>query len=168
MILNAGIMMCPYSLTKDGHEMQFGTNHLGHYLLTALLSHLLLQSECARHITVSSLGHRHAKEKQIEFDDIKSSEQTYNPQLRYGMSKLANVYFARGLAARWGARVKCYSLHPGIIKTELGRYMPCWMTACAPLLLCLMGWKLKSIPQGTATQVYAAVSDHVLRLPNGS
>lgn len=72
--------------------MQFGTNHIGHYLLTGLLKDLLLQSSCARHITVSSLAHRGADPKrQIEFDDINSSKETYDPARRYGMSKLANI-----------------------------------------------------------------------------
>jgi len=82
MILNAGIMMCPYSLTKDGHEMQFGTNHLGHYLFTSLLNDLLLQSDSPRHITVSFLSHRTAEERQIKFENIKISDKTKNAARR--------------------------------------------------------------------------------------
>eukprot|EP00801_Mesodinium_rubrum_P010276 Mrub_10324.p1 GENE.Mrub_10324~~Mrub_10324.p1 ORF type:complete len:138 (-),score=17.60 Mrub_10324:276-656(-) len=102
MILNAGIAVLEHCLTKDGHEMMFGTNHLGHYLLTALLQDLLLQSACARHVTVSSYGHKDVGKEQIPFDDIKGSKEAFDYSKYYGVSKISNIYFAKGLADRWG------------------------------------------------------------------
>jgi len=85
MINNAGIMACPLGYTKDGHEMQFGTNHLGHYLLTSLLQDLLLQSDSPRHVNVASCAHKFANsdpKQQIEFDDINSTADTYDSMRR--------------------------------------------------------------------------------------
>jgi len=71
--------------------MQFGTNHLGHYLLTGLLIDLLLQSDDARIVNVSSILHGLSRHSHFDFDDIKSSKKTYEPWHRYGVSKMANV-----------------------------------------------------------------------------
>ncbi|CAG2194333.1 RDH12 [Mytilus edulis] len=116
LINNAGIMRCPYWKTENGFEMQFGVNHLGHFLLTNLLLDLIKKSAPSRILTVSSLAHERGT---INFDDI-YSEKSYDPGTSYSQSKLANVLFSRELAKRLeGTGVTTYSLHPGqyIVKT---------------------------------------------------
>lgn len=83
------------------------------------------------------------------------------------MSKLANVYFSLGLARRWGSKVKCYSLHPGGINTELQKHLDvnAWLMFISMCLSCQL--TMKSVPQGASTQIYAAVSDHVLQYKSG-
>ena len=121
LINNAGIMACPYLKTEDGFEMQFGVNHLGHFLLTNLLLDRLKAAPAARIVNVSALAY--AGVQCINFDDI-NSEQSYTPWDAYCQSKLANVLFTRSLARRLeGTSVVANSLHPGIIHTELGRHM---------------------------------------------
>ena len=94
-------------------------NHLGHFLLTNLLLDKITSNEEARIVNVSSLAHVGAK---INFDDINSNE-NYAPWVAYGQSKLANIYFTKELAKRLPSNVKTVSLHPGVVRTELGRYM---------------------------------------------
>lgn len=106
--------------TKDGLEMQIGTNHFGHFLLTNLLLDLLKASAPARIINVSSLAHKFGK---IHRDDIQL-EKSYARWPAYGQSKLANVLFTRELAKHLkGTNVTANSLHPGAVRTELGRHL---------------------------------------------
>ncbi|XP_035672294.1 retinol dehydrogenase 13-like isoform X1 [Branchiostoma floridae] len=120
LINNAGVMGCPRWETEDGFEMQFGVNHLGHFLLTNLLLDLLKKSAPSRVVTVSSLGH--AFTSGIDFDDI-NYEKDYDKGESYRRSKLANVLFSGELARRLeGTGVTSNSLHPGVIYTELHRY----------------------------------------------
>ena len=123
LINNAGIMACPQWRTEDGFEMQFGVNHLGHFLLTNLLLDKLKEAPSARIINVASLGYKYCKE--VKFHDL-NSEKDYKPHSVYYHSKLANVLFTRELARRLiGTNVTANSLHPGVIRTELGRhFMP--------------------------------------------
>lgn len=117
---NAGVMRCPKMLTKDGIELQLGTNHLAHFLLTNLLLDLLKQSSPSRIVNVSSLAHTRGE---IKVADL-NSEQSYDSGKAYSQSKLANVLFTRELARRLeGTHVTVNSLHPGIVHTELGRHM---------------------------------------------
>ena len=119
LINNAGIMRCPYWKTEDGYEMQFGVNHLGHFLLTTLLLERLKEAPTARIVVVSSLGYKRGS---INFDDI-NSEKDYDPMVAYCQSKLANNLFTVALAKRLqGTNVTVNCLHPGIIWTELGRH----------------------------------------------
>ena len=121
LINNAAIMACPYWKTEDDFEMQFGVNHLGHFLLTYLLLDKLKEAPSARIINVSSLAYKRVKG--INFDDI-NSEESYDPQIAYGQSKLANILFTRALSKRLeGTRVTVNCLHPGVIWTELGRHI---------------------------------------------
>lgn len=107
-------------LTKDGLEMQIGTNHFGHFLLTNLLLDMIKASAPARIINVSSLAHKFGK---INRDDIQS-EKSYSKWQAYGQSKLANILFTRELAKRLeGTNVTANSLHPGAVRTELGRHL---------------------------------------------
>ena len=122
LINNAGVMACPYSKTEDGFEMQFGVNHLAHFLLTNLLLDRLKKAPTARIVTVSSIAYRLVR--RINFDDL-NSEKSYSPLVAYGQSKLANILFTRSLAKRLaGTSVIANCLHPGVItKTELYRYL---------------------------------------------
>jgi len=131
--------------------MQFGTNHLGHYLLTCLLQDVILTGNQPRIVNVSSMAHANAPASHIDFNDIKA-EKNYNDWERYGQSKLANIYFTNGLHKRLGSKVCCISLHPGVIKTELFRTF----NGCLECIMwCVLGCLCmdKNIPQGTATQM---------------
>ncbi|CAG2111103.1 unnamed protein product [Medioppia subpectinata] len=121
LVNNAGVMNTPEWSTADGFEMQFGTNHLGHFLLTMLLLPLLQNSPKARVVNVSSIGHMAGK---IHLDNINLRNGAYSPFKSYAQSKLANVLFAREMAKRLGpsTTVNTYSLHPGAVHTELARH----------------------------------------------
>ncbi|CAG2120733.1 unnamed protein product [Medioppia subpectinata] len=114
--------MCPEWQTREGYEMQFGTNYLGHFLLTLSLLPLLRNSPKARVITVSSNTHKMGK---INFENINLRNGAYNGVTAYTQSKLAQVLFTRELAKRLGPQsaVTAYSLHPGTIKTDISRSM---------------------------------------------
>lgn len=122
LINNAGVMMCPYSKTKDGFEIQMGTNHLGHFALTGHVMPLLEKTEDSRVIATSSVGHRMGD---IDFSDINWEDRKYNTNRAYGDSKLANLYFTYELARKsddnpdWPMPV---AAHPGVTKTELDRH----------------------------------------------
>lgn len=119
LINNAAVMGCPRSLTKDGFEMQFGTNHLGHFLLTNLLLDLLKAGAPSRIVVVSALLH---KRGEIKKDDL-MGEISYGRQAAYCHSKLANNLFSHELARKLkGTGVTSNSLHPGVIVTELSRH----------------------------------------------
>lgn len=156
LINNAGIMSCPKWQTEDGFEMQFGVNHLGHFLLTNCLLDLLKKSSPSRIVNVSSLAHERG---QIYFDDI-NQEKDYRPWKSYGQSKLANVLFTRELAKKLqGTGVTTYSLHPGVIRTELGRHfwptIPLWKRVVYTPLMFL----IKSPTEGAQTTIYCAVEE---------
>src|SRR2546423_4802154 len=118
---NAGVMASPFERTADGFELQFGTNHLGHFLLTALVMPVVLASAPARIVNVSSAGH-HGSD--IVWADINYEHRAYDKWDAYGQSKTANILFSVELERRFGARgVHAYALHPGGIVTELGRHL---------------------------------------------
>ncbi|XP_034233862.1 retinol dehydrogenase 13-like [Thrips palmi] len=127
LINNAGIMACPRMETEDGLEMQLGVNHFGHFLFTCLLLPRLIQSAPARVVTLSSLAHTSGR---IDFDDLNSTR-SYQPFKAYQQSKLANVLFSKELARRLegvrgpngGPAVTTYAVHPGVVRTELGRHL---------------------------------------------
>jgi NAD(P)-dependent dehydrogenase (short-subunit alcohol dehydrogenase family) len=153
MVCNAGVMALPKRHVKHGLELQFLTNHVGHFLLvTGLLDRL---NEPGRVVVLSSAAHRYAPREGIRLDDLGASR-GYNGWVAYGQSKLANILFARALAKRLGgegAARTANSLHPGVIKTNLGRHMgfavQIGYALGGPLVL-------KSIPQGASTQCYVA------------
>ncbi|HVH04904.1 MAG TPA: oxidoreductase, partial [Myxococcota bacterium] len=98
---NAGVMVPPYGKTADGFELQFGTNHLGHFALTGRLLPLLRKAAAPRVVTVSSTAHRMGV---IDFDDLQWERKSYSKWRAYGQSKLANLLFTRELARRVAAR----------------------------------------------------------------
>ncbi|KAL8409675.1 hypothetical protein RB594_007937 [Gaeumannomyces avenae] len=155
LINNAGVMACPFGLSADGIEIQLAAGHVGHFLLTNLLVPKLLQG--ARVVNVSSAGHTLSH---VRFDDPNFSEAgSYTPLTAYGQAKTANILFSVALNARLaGTRgVRSYTLHPGIIVTNLGRHMDPetiseMVAAAGPDAL-----KMKSTQQGCSTQLRAAL-----------
>ena len=124
LINNAGVMWTPKSTTKDGFELQFGTNHLGHFALTGLLLDRLLSVAGSRVVTVSSIGHRLLAD--IHFDDLQG-EHSYHRVRAYGQAKLANLLFTYELQRRLtaaGQDTIAAAAHPGGSDTELARHLP--------------------------------------------
>jgi NAD(P)-dependent dehydrogenase (short-subunit alcohol dehydrogenase family) len=157
LVNNAGIMACPLGRTRDGFELQLGTNHLGHFLLTCLLVPKLLAGAPSRVVVLSSGAHRMAG---VDLDDPNYEHGAYSAWEAYGRAKSANALFAVELDRRLRARsVRANAVHPGIIMTALGRHLTAETlkemtdraTAAGPL-----PWK--QVGHGAATQVWAAVS----------
>ncbi len=124
LINNAGVMYPPKQTTADGFELQFGTNHLGHFALTGLVLDHLLQVEGSRVVTVASIAHN--IQAGIHFDDLQW-ERSYNRVAAYGQSKLANLMFTYELQRRLAAKQAptiAVAAHPGISNTELMRHIP--------------------------------------------
>merc|ERR1712025_599134 len=159
LINNAGIMACPEMRTKEGFEMQFGTNHLGHFLLTNLLMPLIKKAAPgARIINVSSLAHTNG---QMNWDDINFEKTPYDPIKAYGQSKLANVLFTKELARKGeGSGVNAYALHPGVIKTELGRHME-GMGPVMKMMWRCCGAFIKTPENGANTTIYCSVEESI-------
>ncbi|XP_042474268.1 short-chain dehydrogenase TIC 32 B, chloroplastic-like [Zingiber officinale] len=160
LINNAGIMYCPFQLSEDGVEMQFATNHLGHFLLTNLLLEKMKTTAAktgteGRIVNLSSVAHIGPYSEGIKFDKL-NDKKAYNDKLAYGQSKLANILHSNELARRLkaeGANVTANSVHPGLVRTNLGKYSPVFMTVLKTVTCVL--WK--NIPQGAATSCYVAV-----------
>jgi NAD(P)-dependent dehydrogenase (short-subunit alcohol dehydrogenase family) len=135
LINNAGVMYpSPRQTTKDGFELQFGTNHLGHFALTGLLLENLLPVDGSRVVTVSSVGHRIIAK--IHFDDLQF-ERSYNRVAAYGQSKLANLMFTYELQRRLGGHDEstiALAAHPGFSDTELMRHLPGFLQPLTPLV----------------------------------
>ena len=150
-ICNAGVMAIGSLETKLGLEMQFLTNHVGHFILvTGLLDQLTANG---RVVMVSSDAHLGAPAAGIDFDNLDGSK-GYQRWAFYGQSKLANLLFARQLAKRLaGTGRTANAIHPGVIQTELGRHMNLAMRLGMSVVRPLV---LKSIPEGAATQCYVA------------
>lgn len=175
LINNAGVMACPLGRTADGFETQFGTNHLGHFLLTALLMPALLRGHDPRVITLSSAGHARAD---VDLADPNFEHTDYSAWVAYGQSKTANALFARELARRAAAHdLLSFSVHPGGIITDLGRHLDEELlnemlafaqvrsegaTATdgdrAEAAEAPTGMHFKSVEAGAATQVWAATT----------
>jgi NAD(P)-dependent dehydrogenase (short-subunit alcohol dehydrogenase family) len=122
LINNAGVMIPPYTKTEDGYELQFGTNHLGHFALTAHLMDLLKKTENSRIVNVSSAAHKYGN---INFDDLNWQKRKYKAWSAYGDSKIANLYFTYELADRLssnGNHLLVTAAHPGWTGTDLQRH----------------------------------------------
>jgi NAD(P)-dependent dehydrogenase (short-subunit alcohol dehydrogenase family) len=159
-VANAGVMATPFGHTADGFETQFGTNHLGHFVLVNRIASLI--REDGRLINVSSAGHRYAN---VDLDDPNFALTPYEPFVAYGRSKTANILFALAFDKRHRDRgVRAAAVHPGGIKTELGRYVESGRLEKVineiNQQLAAQGkgpFQWRSIPQGAATSVWAAV-----------
>lgn len=160
LVNNAGVMACPLTRTTEGWEMQFATNHLGHFLLTNLLAPALKAGAPGRIVNLSSAGHRFAD---VNFDDPHFNSREYEKWSSYGQSKTANVLFSVELNKRLAPYgITANAVHPGGIQTELGRHLT---QADIDALLARVaaagsagGLKFKTIPAGAATSVWAATS----------
>ena len=159
-IANAGIMATPFGHTADGFEQQFGTNHLGHFVFINRIASLIRDG--GRVIALSSAGHRYSN---VDLADPNFEHTAYEPFVAYGRSKTANILFAVAFDRRHRHRgIRAAAVHPGVIQTELGRHMD---TARIQKLLEDINAQLaaegkgpfqwKTIPQGAATSVWAAV-----------
>jgi NAD(P)-dependent dehydrogenase (short-subunit alcohol dehydrogenase family) len=158
-IANAGVMACPKGKTADGFETQFGTNHLGHFVLVNRIASLMKRG--SRLVNLSSAGHRFSD---VDLDDPNFERTPYTEFGAYGRSKTANILFAVEFDRRHKADgVRATAVHPGGIQTELGRHM-------TPELIQNMmdsinasqppgaaPFKFKTIPQGAATSVWAGI-----------
>jgi len=159
-IANAGVMATPFGHTADGFETQFGTNHLGHFVLVNRIASLIRDG--GRLINLSSAGHRYST---VDLEDPNFEHTTYEPFVAYGRSKTANILFAVAFDKRHRDRgVRAAAVHPGGIKTELGRYVePGRLEKVIDEInqqLAAQGegpFQWKSIAQGAATSVWAAV-----------
>ncbi|KAL6408680.1 putative short-chain dehydrogenase reductase protein [Ilyonectria robusta] len=169
LMLNAGIMATPPGTTKDGYEIQFGTNHVGHALLTKLLMPLLLQtaegaSSDVRVVVLSSTVHAQAPEGGVQFNTLKTRADAMETWTRYGQSKLANVLFGRELAKRY-PQIKVVSVHPGIVNTNLtDSYMDSSMLrrTIRPFFMPLVKMVLTSVEDGVKNQLWAATSKDIV------
>lgn len=159
-IANAGVMATPLGHTADGFETQFGTNHLGHFVLVNRIAKLL--GPGGRLINLSSAGHRFSN---VDFEDPNFERTPYEPFVAYGRSKTANILFTVAFDKRHRDRgVRAAAVHPGVIQTELARHMD---HSHLESMLEQMNQQLaaegegpfrwKSVPQGAATSVWAAV-----------
>lgn len=159
-IANAGVMATPFGHTADGFEIQFGTNHLGHFVLVNRIASLIRDG--GRLINLSSAGHRYSN---VDLNDPNFKHTPYEPFAAYGRSKTANILFAVAFDKRHRDRgVRAAAVHPGGIRTELGRYAePGRLEKVVEEInrqLAAQGkepFQWKSIPQGAATSVWASV-----------
>ena len=153
---NAGVMASPLERTEQGFELQFGTNHLGHFLLTGLLAPALLEGAPSRVVCVSSGGHRFSP---VVFEDIQYEQRPYDKWEAYGQAKTANVLHAVELDRRLQGRdVRSFAIHPGGIITELGRHLNEDDIKMLADRSKDSGLRWKEIPAGAATEVYAATA----------
>jgi NAD(P)-dependent dehydrogenase (short-subunit alcohol dehydrogenase family) len=159
-IANAGVMATPFGHTADGFETQFGTNHLGHFVLVNRIAPLLRKG--GRLINLSSSGHRFSN---VDLQDPNFERTPYEPFVSYGRSKTANILFAVAFDERHRKRgVRAAAVHPGGIETELGRHLdPSRVTAMIEQMNKQRAaegkppFQWKTVPQGAATSLWAGV-----------
>ena len=152
LINNAGVMTPPYSKTKDGFELQFGTNHLGHFALTGLLIDLIKKTANSRIVNVSSIAHKIGK---LNFEDLNWENRSYKKNRSYADSKLANLYFTKALQKRLNtqlSKVIVVSAHPGGTATELARHS---------LFYRMLNSIAQTSQMGALPTLYAAVAPEV-------
>jgi len=156
LVNNAAVMACPHTATSDGFEIQFGTNHLGHYALTRLLLPALKNADGARVVCLSSTGHLISP---VVFEDIQFERRDYDPWLSYGQAKTANSLTAVAIQQRYqGDGIEAFAVHPGGIMTNLQRHM-------TESDITSRGWvdaegnvneRFKSVEEGASTSTWAA------------
>jgi NAD(P)-dependent dehydrogenase (short-subunit alcohol dehydrogenase family) len=162
LINNAGVMIPPHESTADGFELQFGTNHLGHFALSALMYDLVEAAPAGRIVTVSSNAHKLGT---MAWGDLQS-EQRYRRVAAYGQSKLANLLFTNELARRLdaaGLSVLAVAAHPGASTTELVRHVPGYRVAPLRVIMDAAGklWS-QSASMGALPTLRAATDPHVV------
>jgi len=158
LINNAAVMACPKEQTSDGFEMQFGTNHLGHYALTRLLLPQLLASKGARVVCLSSTGHMISP---VVFDDINFDHRDYDSWVSYGQAKTANSLTAVAIQSRYADQgLEAFAVHPGGIMTALQRHMSKddiesrgWVDSEGKV-----NEQFKTVAEGASTSTWAATS----------
>ncbi|KAF2104818.1 putative retinol dehydrogenase 12 [Rhizodiscina lignyota] len=166
LIANAAVMACPFKMTEDG-ELQFATNHLGHFLFTQLVMHKIIAAgPGSRIVNVSSTGHRFSD---IRWDDINfENGKAYDPWMAYGQSKTANMLYAISLAEKLKPKgIQAFSVHPGGINTNLGRHIPrdtmiemgYYDKDGNPVNSAAITWK--SIGEGASTTIVAAFDPRI-------
>ena len=155
LINNAGVMASPRMYTVDGWELQFGTNHMGHFILTTGLHDALAAADGARVVSVSSSGHLRST---VDFDDLQFRTRAYNPWTAYGQSKTANIWLAVEGTRRWADDgIAFNALMPGAIRTNLQRHVTEQeLNRLRAASGTDIGWK--TIEQGASTSVLLAVS----------
>ena len=157
LINNAGVMACPEAKTDDGFELQFGANHLGHFLMTNLIAPAL--ADGGRVVCLSSAGHNLSP---VVFDDIQFARRDYDRWLSYGQTKTANALFAVGLNQRLsGRRIEVFSVHPGAILTDLARHLTEADIKMFEDRLAAGTMTMKPVESGAATQVFAATAPEI-------
>ncbi|KAL4942576.1 hypothetical protein BDV06DRAFT_235318 [Aspergillus oleicola] len=165
LLLNAGIMATPPGLTKDGYEIQFGTNYLGHILLAKLLLPLLektsaLPNADIRLISVTSRGHELAPKEGIKYDTLHTSANDLGPYGRYGQSKLAQILWSRE-AAKHYPNITINAIHPGIVRTNLmnnATGSPCWLKVLGMIAY----YVVTPVDRGVKNQLWASVDKNVI------
>ena len=160
LINNAGIFMVPFEKTEDGFESHFQVNHLGHFLLTQMLIDLLKKSAPSRIINVSARAHMWASTS--DFDNL-GKEEAYTNYVAYGLSKIANIAYTKELHRRYNANnVTSYSLHPGVVETEIQRHLleeyPILRTT-SKILKPIIRIVMKNSKEGAQTTVCCAVEE---------
>ncbi len=156
LVNNAGIMACPLTRTADGFEMQFGTNHLGHFLLTGLLLPVVTAGRAGRVVCLSSGGHKFSA---VDFDDINWETRPYEKWQAYGQSKTANALHALGVDRRYRDQgVRAFAVHPGMIITDLARHLGKEDIEAFSSGSKHGELKIKTVEQGAATTVWAATA----------
>lgn len=165
LILNAGVMAIPAGTTEQGYEIQFGTNHMGHALLTKLLLPTLLKTaeqpgSDVRVISLASIGHVGAPRSGIVFNQLKTPMDaiTDSTFARYGQSKLANILFAKELSRRYADKgITAVSIHPGVVATDLYRTAVHW-PVIGSLIGLAKGYLYTSVEDGAKGQLWAATA----------
>jgi NAD(P)-dependent dehydrogenase (short-subunit alcohol dehydrogenase family) len=156
LVNNAGVMATPFDRTADGFELQFGTNHLGHFLLTNLLIPQIVAAAPARIVNLTSGGHQIGG---IDWDDPNYHQREYAAWPAYGQSKTANILFTTELERRLGDRgVHAFAVHPGLVGTDLDRYLSDDDRAWLEKRVGKAGVFSKSPAQGASTSVFAATA----------
>ena len=164
LICNAGIMAPPTLELVRGLERQFVANHLGHFLLVQRLLDAVRAAPAGRVVMVSSSAHQWAPPGGIAFNNL-TGEKGYDPRVFYGQSKLANALVARELARRLtGTLTTANAVHPGLIITNIIRFIPRWQQLLAPLVGPLLRSRIKTVAQGAATTCYVATHPSVARI----
>ncbi|XP_032513098.2 retinol dehydrogenase 12-like [Danaus plexippus] len=162
LVNNAGVMMAPRGETEDGFETHFGTNHLGHFLLTMLLLPRIIKSTPARIVTVSSKAHSLFN---LHLEDLNYTLRPYNSAEAYAQSKIANILFSRELSKKLKSYniqgINTYSLHPGLIKTDLYRHLNSPIRSLIRTIVVdyIFYPFSKTIEMGAQTTVYCAIDE---------